>query len=116
MPIAARIASLAAVTTLLAAHAWAQPAPPPPPLAPEGAAGTTPFSGDADLEPEVTITRRDTETVEEVRIGGELRFVRVTPRHGRAYYLVPNINGGPMIRRESLDTSVRVPMWVLFSW
>ena len=104
---------------IVAASALAQPGPPPPPLPPEGASGTapaTPFSGDPDIEPQVTVIRRDTETVEEVRIGGELRFVRVTPLHGKSYYLVPNINGGPMIRRESLDTSVRVPMWVLFSW
>ena len=115
----ARSASVALVASLAAAVAIAQPAPPPPPLPPEGAPGVAqPFGGDPSLEPQVTIIRRDTETVEEVRIGGELKFVRVTPLHGRTYYLVPDTVGGgtQFIRRDSLDTSVRVPQWVLLSW
>lgn len=107
--------------TMLAGSAIAQSAaPPPPPLPPEGSFGTRPVPppgvSDPELEPQVTIIRRDTETVEEVRIGGELRFIRVTPRHGRPYYLVPDGSGNQFIRREGLDTSVKVPMWVLFSW
>jgi hypothetical protein len=116
--IAARLPVMIAVA-LAAATAFAQSSPPPPPLPPEGAyraAPPAPLVGDPDLEPQVTIIRRDTETVEEVRIGGELRFVRVTPRHGRPYYLVPDAMGNQFIRRDSLDTSVKVPMWVLFSW
>jgi hypothetical protein len=111
-----------AVTVLfatLANGAFAQSAPPPPPLPPDGsftAKPPAPLAGDPDLEPQVTIIRRDTETVEEVRIGGALRFVRVTPKHGRPYYLVPDPSGAQFIRRESLDASVKVPMWVLFSW
>lgn len=114
---AARLAATTLVA-ILASAAFAQPAPPPPPLPPEGSySGAAPApSADAEFEPQVTIIRRDTETLEEVRIGGELRFVRVTPRHGRPYYLVPDQNGNQFIRRESLDTSVKVPMWVLFSW
>jgi hypothetical protein len=115
---AARL-SATLLIAMIGTGAFAQPAPPPPPLPPEGTYGTTPGApgaGDADLEPQVTIIRRETETLEEVRIGGELRFVRVTPRHGRPYYLVPDPSGNQFIRRESLDTSVKVPMWVLFSW
>ena len=115
----ARIAPIVIAASLVAAIASAQPAPPPPPLPPEAAPGVAqPFGGDPDLEPQVTIIRRDTETVEEVRIGGELKFVRVTPRHGRSYYLVPDTVGGgtQFIRRDSLDTTVKVPQWVLLSW
>lgn len=110
------VPALAAMT--FAAAALAQPAPPPPPLPPEGsapAAGAA-VAGDPELEPQVTILRRDDETREEVRIGGELRFIRVTPRIGRPYYLVPDQGGRQFIRRNSLDTTVRVPMWMLFSW
>ena len=57
-----------------------------------------------------------TQVVEEVRVNGELRYVRVTPRHGRPYYLVPDVNGATFIRRDSLDSSLKVPMWVLFSF
>ena len=112
----ARLAPIALAATLFAGVAAAQPAPPPPPLPAEGASPAPPFAGDPALEPQVTIIRRDNETVEEVRIGGELRFVRVTPRHGRPYFLVPDQNGGQFIRRDSLDTALKVPMWMLLSW
>jgi hypothetical protein len=115
----ARLASLALAATLFAGVAAAQPAPPPPPLPAESstpAPAPPPFAGDPALEPQVTIIKRDNDTVEEVRIGGELRFVRVTPRNGRPYFLVPDPNGGQFIRRNSLDTSVKVPMWMILSW
>jgi hypothetical protein len=79
--------------------------PPPPEIA-----------ADAELEPQVTIIRREGEIVEEVRVGGELRFIRVTPRHGRPYYLIPDTRGQGFVRRDSLDPGLRVPLWVLFSW
>ncbi len=90
----AHFTSFAFAATLFAGLATAQPAPPPPPLPDESAApAAAPFAGDPALEPQVTIIRRDTETVEEVRIGGELKFVRVTPKHGRPYFLVPDRDG-----------------------
>lgn len=90
-------------------------APPPPAFepVPDAPTGQPP---DPDLEPQVTITQQGDETREEVRMGGELKFIRVTPLHGRTYYLVPDGGGHNFIRRDSLDSSVKVPMWVLFSW
>ena len=112
----ARLAPIALAATLFGGLAVAQPAPPPPPLPAEGASPPS-FAGDPALEPQVTIIRRETETVEEVRIGGELKFVRVTPQHGRPYFLVPDGMGGQFIRRDTLDTTaVKVPMWLLLSW
>ncbi len=115
-----------AVATLLAAafaaafatsFAWAQPAPPPPPLPAESAVPPPPpLVTDPELEPQVTIIRRDTETLEEVRIGGDLKFIKVTPRTGVPYYLIPDPNGQQYIRRDSLDISIKVPLWVLLSW
>ena len=113
-----------AVATLLAVafaaafattFARAQQAPPPPPLPAESAV-PPPLVTDPDLEPQVTIIRRDTETLEEVRIGGDLKFIKVTPRTGVPYYLIPDPNGQQYIRRDSLDTSIKVPLWVLLSW
>ena len=105
---------------LFAGAAIAQPAPPPPPLPATDVAPPPPplppAASDPDLEPQVTIVRRETETREEVRIGGELKFVRVTPIAGRPYYLIPQSGGTSFIRRNSLDTSLSVPSWVLFSW
>lgn len=82
----------------------------PPPIPPPDA------TGDSDLAPQVTIIRRDQQVIEEVRIKGELRYIRVTPLHGRPYYLIPDVNGATYIRRDSLDSSLKVPLWVLFSF
>jgi len=102
---------------LAAGAALAQPAPPPPKLEPLPEIPPPPgVAAESELEPQVTITRREGEIVEEVRIGGELRFIRVTPRHGRPYYLIPDGNGQNFVRRDSLDPGLRVPLWVLFSW
>ena len=121
----ARPALLVAAALLASAQAAAQvPAPPPipPPSAPAPNAVTPPpppppdYTSDPDLEPQVTIIRRDEEVVEEVRVRGELQYVRVTPRHGKSYFLVPDPNGNAFIRRDSLDIKLKVPMWQLFSW
>jgi hypothetical protein len=110
-----RLASTLLATLLMAAAAVSAQTPPPkvdstPPPPPDV------FSSDPDLEPQVTIIRRENDVVEEVRIRGELRYVRVTPRHGRPYFLIPDVNGNTYIRRDSLDPTVKVPMWVLFSF
>ena len=81
--------------------------PPPPPAA---------VYGEPDQEPQVTIIHKDADTVEEIRVNGELRYVKVTPRGGRPYYLVPNSNGRNFIRYDSLGSNLSVPMWLLFSW
>ncbi len=75
-----------------------------------------PGAGDPELEPQVTITKKDGETVEEARVNGRLMWVKVTPRHGRPYYLIPDPIEGTLIRREGFDPGLRVPLWVLFSF
>lgn len=117
--IAAALALGVALGVAAAASAPAPAAPPPPPMPPAGAEGQQPppfRTTDPDLEPQVTIIRSETETREEVRMGNELKFVKVTPRHGVPYYLIPQGSSGTFLRRNSLDTSLSVPMWVLFSW
>jgi hypothetical protein len=87
-------------------------APPPPKLEP-----LPEIAGDADLEPQVTIRRRDNgETVEEARIHGRIVWIKVTPGHGRPYYLIPSLTGNTYVRRDSLDSGLSVPMWVLFTF
>ncbi|HSQ80024.1 MAG TPA: DUF2782 domain-containing protein [Casimicrobiaceae bacterium] len=112
----ARTFLMSLVLALVAGSASAQgparaPSPAePPPIPPPDA------TGDSDLAPQVTIIRRDQQVIEEVRIKGELRYIRVTPLHGRPYYLIPDVNGATYIRRDSLDSSLKVPLWVLFSF
>ncbi len=76
--------------------------PPPPNLEYYGA------------QTQVTISQTSSQTVEEASINGTLIWIRVTPRSGRPYYLIPS--GSTFVRRDSLDTGLKVPMWVLFSW
>jgi len=81
-------------------------APPPPPE----------IANDPELEPQVTIVRRERDTVEEYRVGGRLIMIKVTPRIGRPYYLVAEGPNGTLVRHDSLDTNLRVPMWLLFTF
>lgn len=79
------------------------PEPPPPPAG---------VSLDAELEPQVTITKRGDDRVEEFRMNGKLYMLKVTPAHGVSYYLLDENGDGVMTRQES-DTRLRVPMWVI---
>ena len=111
-------AILAAFAVGIALTAFAQKAPPPPQLEPLPEAPPPPpeIASDPDLEPQVTIVRRENETIEEFRVNGRLTMVKVTPRHGRPYYLVADGASGGFVRRDSLDSGLRIPMWVLFSF
>jgi hypothetical protein len=120
------LSTLFALALSAAAGAQPVPAPPAPPgtpptyTKPPDAVPMPPPIPDAttdpELEPQVTIIRKETETVEEVRVNGELRYVKVTPKYGLPYYLVPSGNGQTYLRYESLGSGVRAPMWLLFSW
>jgi len=115
-----RSAAVVVAFIACASLAAAQPAPAPkpaPPPAPDVVPPPLPDVGsDPELEPQVTIIKKDTEMVEEVRVNGELKYVRVTPRYGKPYYLVPSGNGQTFLRYDSLDSGLKVPMWLLFSW
>jgi len=108
-----RLHSLIVLLAIAAAPAFAQnkadlqplPAVPPPP--PEMA----PF--DAALEPQVTIKKRENETVEEFRVAGKLYMIKVTPAHGVPYYLMDNKGDGNFSRIDTLDNKTSVPQWVI---
>jgi uncharacterized protein DUF2782 len=110
-------AILSAASFAVAMSATAQKTPPAN-LEPLPEAPPVPFeiANDPELEPQITITRRATETIEEYRVGGRLTMIKVTPKTGRPYYLVADGLDGAWIRRDSLDTGLKVPMWLLFSF
>jgi hypothetical protein len=72
------------------------PEPPPPPAPLDG--------GDVTTEPQ------------EYRMNGKLYMVKVTPSHGVPYYLMDENGMGVMTRYDDLDTGLRVPKWVIFSF
>ena len=83
------------------------PEPPPPPSG---------YEPDPLLEPQVTILKRGTDTVEEYRIGGKLYMIKITPTSGRPYYLVDNRGDGNFTRYDNYDSGLRPPMWVIFQF
>ena len=60
-------------------------------------------------EPAVQIPVQERDQVEEVRVGGRVVMLKVTPPGRRPYYLVD-----PGLNREALDDGVRFPMWPLY--
>lgn len=117
------------ITPVLAA---AEEIPPPPdlhggstsqaPTTPPGAAPAPPppipdvNAGKHSLEPEVTIIQRKHAVIEEYRVNGRLRYVKITPDKGPPYYLI-DTNGDGMLdtRSDNLDNPP-VNQWILFRW
>jgi hypothetical protein len=95
-----------------------QPAPPPPPMDVAGSKDAAPAkSGASDTpapgEPEVTITKETGQTIEEYRVGGRLYMIKITPAHGKPYYLVDDRGDGKFVRQDTLDNGFRVPRWII---
>ena len=100
-------------TSLLSFQAAAQdrpanlipiPAIPPPP----------PGMTADDLEPQITITKRGNDQVEEHRVNGKLYMMKITPNHGVPYYLIDEKGDGNWAPKDTADAAhVRVPMWVI---
>ena len=68
-------------------------------------------------EPEITITQRGQERVEEYRINNRVYMIKVTPAKGYPYYLIDTTGDGSFdTRRSGLDPKISVPQWVLFHW
>jgi hypothetical protein len=86
-----------------------QPVPEPPPPPPG-------LELDPALEPQVTILKRGTDTVEEFRVAGKLYMIKVTPAHGTPYYLIDHKGDGSFIRQDHFRTDIRPPMWVIFEF
>ena len=105
-----------AVVLAAAGAAPAQPAATAREVAPPLLEPLPEIAGDTELEPQVTITRQKDQTVEEARVNGKLVWIKVTPVHGRPYFLIPDGGEYTFIRRDSLDSGLKVPLWVLFTF
>lgn len=84
------------------------PEPPPPP----------PGMADTSLEPQVTIRKQGEDKVEEYRMNGRLYMIKVTPPHGKPYYLVDRKGTGSFTQEETAvgDKGISVPMWVIHTF
>lgn len=66
-------------------------------------------------EETVTIRNDGDNTYYEFRVEGKVSEIKVVPKHGPAYYLIPAPdNKGEFMRKDAPE--VRVPSWVIFRW
>ncbi len=89
-----------------------------PELEPLPEAAPPPSIGvDDEMEPEVSIIKRDDAVVEEYRMNGQLYMIKVTPVIGPPYYLIDTTGDGDLnARRSELDPAFVVPSWMIFRW
>ena len=87
-----------------------QPLPDVPPPPADG------LSLDPALEPQITIVKRGSDTVEDYRINGRLYMRKITPAHGVPYYEIDQRGDGQFSRQDHLDSGVRVPQWAIFQF
>ncbi len=85
----------------------------PPPNTLDNAAGNVPEQDEGSLEPQITIRKKGSETIEEYRINGEMYMMKVTPAHGVPYYLHKEDSNGVWIN-DGPNPPLSVPKWILF--
>ncbi|MDH3526649.1 MAG: DUF2782 domain-containing protein [Gammaproteobacteria bacterium] len=84
---------------------------------PDTSAPPTGLSEADELEPEVTIIKRDKETIHEYRVNGQLYMVKIEPRNGPPYYLIDKDGDGSLESRyNKLEPALLVPSWMIFRW
>lgn len=88
----------------------------PPRLEPLPEAPPPPVVRDGAEEPRVRIAPQEGDKVEEVRDGGRVVMLKVTPPNGVPYYLLDPLGSGIWTRRDSLDDGNRVPMWTIMNF
>ena len=67
-------------------------------------------------EPEVTIIKRKDATVEEYRVNGRLRYAKIIPSSGPAYYLVDTDGDGELETRHNDLRNPPIQQWILYQW
>lgn len=84
--------------------------PPPPPLL-EG-------NGENQIipEPEVTIIHQEDRIIEEYRVNGQLRYAKITPSKGPAYYMIDTDGDGLLDTRDDNLDNPPINQWILWQW
>lgn len=81
-----------------------------------GSALMASFAQAADPAGETVTIRNDGDnTYYEFRINGKISEIKVVPKVGKPYYLVPTHEAdGDFMRKDNPE--MRVPSWVIFRW
>ena len=96
---------------------WAAEPPLPPssePLPPPTLKDWETIDENGKVVPEVTTIKKGAETIEEYRVNGELYLMKVTPAHGKSYYLYKEDQTGAWNRFDDVARSFAIPKWTLF--
>jgi hypothetical protein len=64
-------------------------------------------------EPQITIIKKQGETIEEYRINGQLYMMKVTPEHGVPYYLQKEDQEGGWLN-VGPNPPLIIPKWTIF--
>ncbi|GGM09269.1 DUF2782 domain-containing protein [Pseudomonas asuensis] len=65
-------------------------------------------------EPDVTIRHDGDKTIQEYRVNGFLYAIKITPKHGKPYFLVRADGDSNFIRSDQPD--MLIPQWEIFRW
>jgi hypothetical protein len=77
---------------------------------------TSPITVIADgLEPSIVIRHSEDKTYYEYSINGEVKEIKVVPKEGATYYLIPAGQDNEDFKRQTQSKLV-VPKWVVFRW
>ncbi len=83
---------------------------PPPPLPEEPQKSTN------IPEPQVNIIHRKDRTIEEYRVNGVLRYIKITPSYGPPYYMIDTNGDGFVDQRfDDLENPYN-NQWILLQW
>lgn len=67
------------------------------------------------VEPSIVIRHSEDKTFYEYSINGEVREIKVVPKVGPVYYLVP-VGGDSEEFKRQTQSNLVVPKWVIFRW
>ncbi len=67
-------------------------------------------------EPEVTIVHREGATIEEYRVGGQLRYAKIIPSRGAPYYMFDSDGDGMLDTRWNDLDNPPINQWILKRW
>lgn len=89
----------------------------PPQAAPEAPEPPLPVQSGEVLEPDITIIRREKETVQEYRTGGKLYKIKIIPDVGPPYYMIDVDGDGKLdVQQNDADRQGRTNVWKLLEW
>ena len=78
-------------------------------------AGSTPADIDLANAQVAVRTEKNGDTIEEYRVAGNLRMVKVTPSRGAAYYLYDSDGDGRLDKSKD-NSDVSPVYWKLYGW